>query len=109
LTSSDALAIVIAWVCILHIGRVDGWGFFFNLQKERVVRAIAFEVDAVIAQADLTGSDNFECDVNRPVEGEQVLTLRFEGLPVWGEGVEYFFGLLPCDAREAGFDFFEAT
>lgn len=70
LTGSYALAIVVAWMRILHIGRVDGWRFFFNLQEERVIRTVAFEVDAVVAQTDRPGADDFECDVNRAVEGE---------------------------------------
>ena len=84
------------------IRRVGGGCLLLDLKEERVAGPVAFEVNAVIAQAQRAGTDDFESDVNRTVERQQMLALWLKSLAVGGERVDDLFGLTSGDAGEAG-------
>ena len=93
-----------------HIAEIWGVGrerLFLDLQKERVLGAVALHVDAVVAQADRAGADDLEGDVERGVLGEEVAALRLEGFGVGGERVEDRAGKIAMDAGEDWVDGFE--
>jgi hypothetical protein len=83
-----AMALVGVGGAVGEVGGVGGGGLFFHLQEEGVgsVRtAEAFEVDAVVVEADRAGSDDFEGDVLGEILLEEVAALGQEGAGVGAE------------------------
>ncbi len=113
LAVDDAMALMgVAGGAFRKIGRVGGGGFFFDLQKEWVGAGGAggaFEVDAVVAQADGAGADDLEGDVDGAVLLEEVTALGLEGAGVGGERGEDGFRLFGGDAFEQGWLLTEAA
>ena len=70
-----ALILVAARFQIRSIGGLD---FLFDLQEQRIFRPVAFHQDNVITQSDTSGANNFEGDVQRAKEFEQVEPLGRE-------------------------------
>ena len=87
-----------------QIGRVGGECLFFDLQEERILGAVALQVEAVVAQADRAGTDDLEGDVERGVLREEVAAFGLEGFCVGDERVEGRAGEVAVDAGEDGVD-----
>ena len=102
LAVGGALAVVGRVGGVLEVGRPGGAGLLFDLEKKRFCRAGAFEVDAVIAQADGAGADDFEGDGEWAELREKVAMLRQEALGVLGERGENLLLLLTLDGPEHG-------
>ena len=62
-----------------EIGRIRRAGLFFDLQEERIIFAIAFQVHEVIAQAHTAGTHHLECDIHGHILIEEVPPLRQRG------------------------------
>jgi len=75
---------------------------FLDLEEERVFGAVAFHVDAIVAQTHGAGADDFEGDVERFVAGEEMLALGLKRGAVSVERGEDFLGcrLLLCEEQE---------
>jgi len=83
------------------VGGVGGGCFFFDLEEERVGgfgAGDAFEVDAVVAEADGAGANHLERYIDGAVLREEVAALRLQCSGVWREGCEDGFGFLCGDS-----------
>ena len=109
LALGDALAVVGCGVGVGQIGRVAGGRLFLDLKKERVGRAVALEVNAVVAQAHGACAHHFEGYVYGAIEGQKMLALGFEHLAVRLERGQHGSGLRAGDAGEYGLVFLEAA
>ncbi len=85
-----------------EVGGVGGGRLFLDLQEERVVGAVAFEIDAEVAQADGAGADDFEGDIDRGVLVEEVAAFGLETSAIDGEGGEDVVRGGACEAFEQG-------
>jgi len=90
-------------------GGPGGGGFFLDLKEEGIVGAVAFEVDAEVAQADGAGADDFEGDVDGAVLIEEVAAIGLEVFAIEREGVEDGVALGAGDALEGGWGGVEDT
>ncbi len=72
-----------------EIGRIRRAGLFFDLQEERVVFAVAFEVDEVVAQAHAAGTHHLECDIHGHILIEEVPPLRQEAVAIPREACKH--------------------
>src|SRR6201997_4330636 len=96
-------------MCIGEIRRIRRRSLLLDLQEERIVRAVALEIDAVIAQAYGAGANHFEGYVDGMIKREQVLTLQLEHFAIGAERIEDLFRFHAGNARQVGLDFLEAT
>ena len=94
---------------VLKVRRIGGGRFFLDLKEEWIVRAVAFEVDAVVTQTYRAGTNDFEGDLDGAVQREKMLALGLENFSIGCKGVENLLGLRSGDSGEVWLEFFEAA
>ena len=71
----DPVALVLRRPHFSQIRGISGTRLLLDLQKERIVAAVAFQIDDVIAQPNAARAHHPEGDIERPVQIEEVLAL----------------------------------
>ena len=74
---NHALALMLRRTNLSQVRGIGRAGFLlFNLQEERIVGAVALHVNDVVTQSDAAGTHNPKRDIQRPIEIEEMATLR---------------------------------